>query len=363
MKKALVFLIALGLFGTANVFAGDIKITGKKVPLTVISDRAAYEAALTQSEDTVDPETGEPAEAPEVAKEVPLKRFDLLGIVDDSYAVITYNKGEDRGFVPLSQIQEELPVLDLNSVNSVSNWSTIHSGASGDNVLRLQQNLATLGYLDVVDGQYGPTTADAISHYRVDRGMESLYDADIFTFLMIADEVDGDQGTIEIKYPVEQKVEIKYASIYENLKNPEELEGYLDRVWHFTYDAFDGKGLIENSEEEELGSYTNTSRPIDTISISLKKAVRLTRNEAGEIEAVPSIQILSSGAYRPYVQSVLLRNGSTVLELNTFDSEGSIRGADVTEETYVELTPEAEKMLSDNETVIRLKGSSKNFDL
>ena len=58
MKKALVFLIALGTMSTA-VFAKDIKITGEKCPLTVITDRAAYEAGLNQPGGAVEvnPET------------------------------------------------------------------------------------------------------------------------------------------------------------------------------------------------------------------------------------------------------------------------------------------------------------------
>ena len=40
MNKALVLLIAIGAMST-SVFAKDIKITGEKCPLTVITDRAA----------------------------------------------------------------------------------------------------------------------------------------------------------------------------------------------------------------------------------------------------------------------------------------------------------------------------------
>ena len=156
MKKALVFLIAIGAMST-SVFAKDIKITGEKCPLTVITDRAAYEAGLNQPEGAaeVDPETGEPVQAVPGAETVEFKRFNLLGTVDDKYAVITYKKGAEKGFVPLDEIQEELPTLDWDSFNSVDNWSTITSGATGENVLRLQQNLTALGYLDGADGSYG----------------------------------------------------------------------------------------------------------------------------------------------------------------------------------------------------------------
>ena len=331
----------------------------------MITDRAAYEAGLNQPEGAaeVDPETGEPVQAVPGAETVNFKRFNLLGTVDDKYAVITYKKGAEKGLVPLEEIQEELPTLDWDSFNSVDNWSTITSGAAGENVLRLQQNLAALGYLDAVDGAYGTRTADAISRFRVDHGLESLYDADIFTFLMIAEAVDGDQGTTEIAYPVEQKVDIKFASVYKDVADPEVLANYLDREWRFSYDVFEGKGTIENSGYEVLGVYEDTSRPIDTINMTLSRAVRLARNDGGQIEVTPAIQVISHGAYRPYVQSILLRNGSKVIELASFDSEGEIEGTDIVEKTFVELTDEAEEMLRDENTEIRIKGSSKTYDL
>ena len=364
MKKALVFLIVIGAMST-SVFAKDIKITGEKCPLTVITDRAAYEAGLNQPEGAaeVDPETGEPVQSVPGAETVEFKRFNLLGTVDDKYAVITYKKGAEKGLVPLEEIQEELPTLDWDSFNSVDNWSTITSGAAGENVLRLQQNLTALGYLDGADGSYGTRTADAISHFRADHGLESLYDADIFTFLMIAEAVDGDQGTTEIAYPVEQKVDIKFASVYKDVADPEILADYLDRQWRFSYDAFEGKGTIENRGDEILGVYEDTARPIDTINMTLSRAVRLLRNDSGQIEVTPAVQVTSRGAYRPYVQSILLRNGSKVIELASFDSEGAVEGTDVVEKTFVELTDEAEEMLRDENTEIRVKGSSKTYDL
>ena len=77
----------------------------------------------------------------------------------------------------------------------------------------------------------------------------------------------------------------------------------------------------------------------------------------------PAVQVTSRGAYRPYVQSILLRNGSKVIELASFDSEGAVEGTDVVETTFVELTDEAEEMLRDENTEIRIKGSSKTYDL
>jgi hypothetical protein len=52
-----------------------------------------------------------------------------------------------------------------------------------------------------------------------------------------------------------------------------------------------------------------------------------------------------------------------VIPLLVFDSVGGISGTDVTEESYVELTDEAEELLKEDGTTLRVKGSSKQYDL
>ena len=100
MKKAIVFVLAVGAL-TSTVFAQEVKITGKKCPLTVVTDRAAYEnpeatAEGVESNAEAAEGSAEGAEAPkEVSKRVKLKNLDILGIVDDAYA-----SGEsDRAFL------------------------------------------------------------------------------------------------------------------------------------------------------------------------------------------------------------------------------------------------------------------------
>ena len=52
-----------------------------------------------------------------------------------------------------------------------------------------------------------------------------------------------------------------------------------------------------------------------------------------------------------------------MVPLATFDSFGGISGIDVTEESYVELTDEAEELLKEEGTTLRVKGSSREYDM
>lgn len=87
------------------------------------------------------------------------------------------------------------------------------------------------------------------------------------------------------------------------------------------------------------------------------------RDESGSVSVVPSLEVVSTGSYRPYVQEILVRNGSKVVPLATYDSIGGVSGTDVTEESYVELTDEAEELLKEEGRTLRVKGSSREYDM
>jgi peptidoglycan hydrolase-like protein with peptidoglycan-binding domain len=283
--------------------------------------------------------------------------------VDDAYAAIIYKK-DQKGLVPLGEIQTALPEVNWGSLNTVTDWKDMTHGAGGPNVQRLQENLTALSYLNGgIDGSYGNGTADAVYRFQTDHGLTPNGETDIFTFFTIAEAVDGKPDPITVTYPTEVKVDTKFASIFKDAENPADLAAYLDPEWIFSYDVYEGTGLIENMESGDLANYADESRPIDTIHLALRKVVRLVRDESGSIQVVPALQITSAGAYRPYVQEILVRNGSKVITLPVFDSTGGIDGTNVTEESYVELTDEAEELLKEDGTTLRVKGSSKQYDL
>jgi hypothetical protein len=300
MKKAIVFMLAVGAM-TSTVFAQEVKITGKKCPLTVVTDRAAYEAGsgLQEADGADGTESAVSAEGTEVTEgaeaavpvssRVKLKNLDILGIVDDAYAAIIYKK-DKKGLVPLGEIQTALPDVNWGSLNTVTDWKDMTQGAGGPNVQRLQENLTALSYLNGgIDGSYGNGTADAVYRFQTDHGLTPNGETDIFTFFTIAEAVDGKPDPITVTYPTEVKVDTKFASIFKDAENPADLAAYLDPEWIFSYDVYEGTGLIENMDSQDLAVYADESRPIDTIHLALRKVVRLVRDESGSIRVVPAL--------------------------------------------------------------------------
>ena len=348
------------LAGQQAVFAQEVVLSGEKCPLTVISDLTAYaEAGEAAAETESGAEAASGAEAPSATVE--LDSLNILGILNDQYAAVTYEGG--RGFVPLEEIAERIPAVNTDALEHVENWTDIGRGSSGEQARKVQESLIDLSYLTgEADGVYGGMTAEALAQFQTASGLEATGTADVFTWFMLHEAAGGSPEAIETAYPPVFKPEEKFAEIIDSVQDASVLEQYLDPVYKFSFDVFSGTGEI--TDGTELGSFTDESRPIDRINMLVKRIAYVYRNEAGEIEVVPAISVTSEGAYRPYVTSIILRSGVKTAELPLLSAVGGIEGTNVTEEAVVPLTEEAEALLSEPEgVVLRIAGSSKNYDV
>lgn len=348
------------LAGQQAVFAQEVVLSGEKCPLTVISDLTAYaEAGEAAAETESGAEAASGAEAPSATVE--LDSLNILGILNDQYAAVTYEGG--RGFVPLEEIAERIPAVNTDALEHVENWTDIGRGSSGEQAREVQENLIALSYLTgEADGVYGGMTAEALAQFQTASGLEATGTADVFTWFMLHEAAGGSPEAIETAYPPVFKPEEKFAEIIDSVQDASVLEQYLDPVYKFSFDVFSGTGEI--TDGTELGSFTDESRPIDRINMLVRRIAYVYRNEAGEIEVVPAISVTSEGAYRPYVTSIIVRSGVKTAELPLLSAVGGIEGTNVTEEAVVPLTEEAEALLSEPEgVVLRIAGSSKNYDV
>lgn len=348
------------LAGQQAVFAQEVVLSGEKCPLTVISDLTAYaEAGEATAETESGAEAASGAEAPSATVE--LDSLNILGILNDQYAAVTYEGG--RGFVPLEEIAERIPAVNTDALEHVENWTDIGRGSSGEQAREVQENLIALSYLTgEADGVYGGMTAEALAQFQTASGLEATGTADVFTWFMLHEAAGGSPEAIETAYPPVFKPEEKFAEIIDSVQDASVLEQYLDPVYKFSFDVFSGTGEI--TDGTELGSFTDESRPIDRINMLVRRIAYVYRNEAGEIEVVPAISVTSEGAYRPYVTSIIVRSGVKTAELPLLSAVGGIEGTNVTEEAVVPLTEEAEALLSEPEgVVLRIAGSSKNYDV
>ena len=84
------------------------------------------------------------------------------------------------------------------------------------------------------------------------------------------------------------------------------------------------------------------------------------------ISVYPILQVKSSGAYRPYVKSIMLKAGNAVCELGGSVLSGTLVGNQVEEIAEIPVSLECFGKLTSSEEAsleIRVKGNSRTYDL
>ena len=62
----------------------------------------------------------------------------------------------------------------LSRSSGIKSWPPIQPGSTGPRVGQLQRGLAELGYeVGTIDGEYGPSTAEAIEAFQTDAGLDA----------------------------------------------------------------------------------------------------------------------------------------------------------------------------------------------
>ena len=326
--------------------AQEVKFTGEACPLQVT--------------------TGEGEE--EKTEEKTVKSLQIFGLVEEgetSYAYVQL-PGNVTGYVDAAELAEKIPALDMSALPSVSEWQDLTQGSSGEDVKAAQEALQKAGVLDgEADGMYGSGTAAAVSEWQTQENMEATGTVNLNTFFMLVGGADETEP-IETSYPPVYDPAEKFAAIYDSAADQSALDDYLDPSWKFSYDVFEGEGRI--TRNEEIGTWEDeTGRAIDRLSLTAGRLVYVQREDNGQVNLIPAFEISTTGAYRPYVQSILLRKGNQVAEMPALFARGSLDGTSVQENAIVPLTEEAQALLEDEtagkEAVLRIKGVSHSYDL
>lgn len=158
-----------------NDYMGDAEIVPANL-LTFTLETAdgaeieGYQLTATEIESsTLSVETNVPTNA--------YKRFDFDESVGDvAYLVVTAsNGGETQRY--LFEVGD--PLRPTPSPEPTASYSTLQSGSTGSSVMRLQERLIELGYLDdTADGNYGANTEEAVRAAQADFGLEETGVAD-----------------------------------------------------------------------------------------------------------------------------------------------------------------------------------------
>ena len=268
------------------------------------------------------------------------------------------------GFVLSSEIMEKVPSLSFSELPTVTGWTDLGQGAGGDLVIAAQKELIDLGFLEgTADGIYGSGTAGAVSAFQQENGLPATGVLDAVTYLYL-DEQAKDREPLETPYPPVYTVEDKFDDIMDDVEDASVLEAYVKPEWNYSFDAFEGEGLI--TEGTVLGTYEDSSRPVDTISLTVSPAMKVKRLDTGMISVYPILQVKSIGAYRPYVSSIILKAGNAVCELGDAVLSGALTGTQVEETAEIPVSLESLEKLTGSEDApleIRVKGNSRTYDL
>ena len=282
----------------------------------------------------------------------------------DAEAAATGEMPWITGFILSSEIMEKIPSISFADLPSVSGWTDLGQGASGNPVVAAQINLIGLGFLDgTADGRFGPGTAGAVSAFQPDSGLPATGVLDAITYFYL-EERAGDMEPLESAYPPVYTVEDKFDDIMDDVEDTSALEAFITPGWNYSYDAFEGEGLI--TEGTVLGTFEDTSRPVDTISMTVSPVIKVKREDTGLISVYPILQVKSIGAYRPYVKGIILKAGNAVCELGDAVLSGKLTGTQVEEVAEVPVSAEDLKALEgsmDKALEFRVKGNSRTFDL
>ena len=362
MKKTIIAALFAGvsfLFASNAVMAQEVQFTGKKCPLTIITDIAADAENVT-------------------AETSSLSGFNALGRVNDLYVAVAY-EGNKTGYVLAQELQEKVPALNLDALNSVSGWTDLGQGSGGDRTAEVQQALSDLKLLEGgVDGAYGNGTASSVKAFQKEAGLPQTGTVDAAAYFLLMDAAAAISGSETVssgsaeplvtEYPPVYKPEDKFAAIYQDVEDPQILKPFLDPVWKFQYDVFEGTGRIDYTDEGiYLGSIRTGDRFIDRLDLEGDVHIEVQRGEKNVVSLFPVIEIDTLGSYRPYIQGAALKRGMTVIDLECVYTEGGLNGIDSTEKAWLLLSEDMLKIVSaeetENELILRIHGLHQDYDM
>ena len=400
MRKTIIAALIAGAsltLTTTAVMAQEVQFTGEKCPLTIITNLAAYESGdysivyetetasaadssadgetvAAAGEDQAQAQGQEQTQDEEPAVMVySLSSINVLGVVNENYVAVTYADNK-TGYALTEELQENVPALHLENLESVNDWTDVGRGSGGERTVAVQQALSDLKLLEGnVDGAFGNGTASSVEAFQKKCGLKETGVVDAATyFLLMAETGKGNamsqSEALVTAYPPVYKVEDKFAAICYDVEDPDDLKAFLDPVWKFEYDVFEGEGRIDYTKEGiNLGAIDSGSRFIDKLHLEGNVHVEVQRGENNVVSLIPVLEINTLGSYRPYIQSATLKSGLSVCELECVYTEGGLSGIDSTEKAWLLLNEDIAGLLTSNsstdELVLRIHGLHQDYDM
>ena len=290
-----------------------------------------------------------------VETELTLRSFHLLGqdpedgsyLIFDGQGLYTVSADEMARIVAL---EEEAPQLGT--------LSELAPGMRSEEVVPLQRNLRTLGYLaGSADGDYGAGTEAAVAEFQSAAGLEVTGRADEITQLILA-SILGDTVYLEGVITPERL----FAPILG--KTSVDLTPILEGGFSFDYDDMTGEGFISAGEPFEVDA--SGSSALDVYRFALQFGL-ITRENAGGVELQPALKVNCTCVRRPVMTAVTLKageiRGSAAVETLTVSLDGIYtveKGVVLLSDDMIDALAGAAEA---GELKLRVEGQYNTFDL
>ena len=289
------------------------------------------------------------------------KEVSYLSIYGEAGADMLLIHADDRDvYVNKDELVSALPDLDLTKFPSVDEMSALAAANSQDTIKSVQEYLIAQGYMDgTADGIFGAKSREALSTFQAHNGLNATGEVDMFTLLIINAVRNGLEEDIVVSAKPFSSPEEKFPEIAS--RTSEDLMPFLDGQWRYRFDVFEENGTIDPGIS--LGGFSVADKDIDRITGEVSLKVLITKAADNSFVLTPAVVVDTVGAYRPYLQEVILTGENTV-HLNGASSTSSIEGIFLKENGYIPLTKEALELLdSGTIRIIRVHGKNNSYDM
>lgn len=281
----------------------------------------------------------------------------LLGVNAEGNYLIYANQGfytvaaEDA-----TELTERLEPAVLENLPAITGRAPIAKGAKGEDVVRLQQALIDLGYLEgTADGDFGGGTQRALQAYQADLGLAETGAADEGLFLLITSAKE--------QAVAPQEPSAQFSDIADVLEI--DMEPIYNSGLTLEYDDMTGRGFISNGETYEYD--LSGAADIDTYRLSVRFGLLVREAEDGSTTVQPAAEVGCLCVRRPVLTEMIMKSGANRGTADITELETVLEGVNCRETGVVLLNDKMVEALAGaaeaGELKLRLNGRYNTFDI
>lgn len=274
---------------------------------------------------------------------LPLFQFQLLGLNENDDCLIFYNSR----YYTVPRQEMEAILAQAGDVPHLSDFTSLSKGSAGDSVLRLQETLVQLGYLEgEPDGNFGGGTEQAIKLFQTTHGLKESGVADAMLQMLVYSKaqpelvIDVSAGNKPLFAPIVDRTKVDMQPIY-------------DSDLRLEYDDMTGNGFISDGMPIVIDASGESD--IEKYALTLQFGFRVQEGEDGLVDVDPAMKLDCLCVRRPMIEEVIVKAGTMRASTQVEGLATSLKGIDVVESCVVLLTDQMIETLACAEEAGELK--------